>query len=130
MPHDFYVSWAALYEGPIDEAYLGQLIPRLMGEIVLNCGNKNVTIPPDPAVTLQRRTVEEVAREACAARDAFHIVFVHADTGGRGQEVNLELRSTQYCEAMTSCVVGLRYVASPSRHAMKRKPGCSPIRMR
>jgi hypothetical protein len=48
MPHDFYVSWAALYEGPTDEAYIGQLIPRLMGEIVLNHGNKNVTIPRIP----------------------------------------------------------------------------------
>lgn len=100
MPHDLYVSWAALYEGPTDEAYLGQLIPRVMSEIVLNYGNKNVTIPPDPAVRLPRKTVEEVAREACEARDAFHIIFVHADTGGRGQEAALELRSTQYCEAM------------------------------
>jgi hypothetical protein len=118
MPHDFYVSWAALYEGSIDEAYLGQLIPRLMGEIVLNHGNKHVTIPPDAAVILQRKIVEVVAKQACAARDAFHIIFIHADTGGRGQETNLDLRSTQYCEAMYKLCYWppLRCVAVSPRH--------------
>lgn len=44
--------------------------------------------------------MEEVAKEACGARAAFHFVFIHADTGGRGLENGLEQRSTPYCEAM------------------------------
>src|ERR1700688_2786741 len=100
MPRDFYIGWAALYEGAIDEGDLGQVIPRLLSEVVLYDGNRNVSIPPEPTIVLWRQSVEEVAQEACAARDAFHIVFVHADTGGRGQEVNIGLRSTHYCEAM------------------------------
>jgi len=118
MPRDLHMGWAALYEGGIDEAYLGQLIPRLLSEVVLHEGIRNVTIPPEPAIALRRQSAEEVAREACAARDAFHIVFVHADTGGRSQEANPELRSTQYCEAMHKlcCWPPVRCVAISPRH--------------
>jgi hypothetical protein len=95
-----YVSWAALYEGATDEAYFEQLIPRVMEEIIMLRGIRNSTIPPAAAIRLKRRSVEEVAKEACAARDAFHLVFIHADTGGRGLENGLEQRSIRYCEAM------------------------------
>jgi Domain of unknown function (DUF4276) len=95
-----YLSWAALYEGTTDEAYFEQLIPRVMEEVIMLRGIRNTTIPPAPAVRLRRRSAEEVADEACAARNAFHLVFIHADTGGRGLEEGLEQRSTRYCEAM------------------------------
>ena len=95
-----YVSWAALYEGGMDEAYFELLIPRIMEDILRHHGTRNSTIPPAPAVRLHRDTVEKVAREACAARDAFHLVFIHADTGGRAMEVDLSDRSMRYCEAM------------------------------
>jgi hypothetical protein len=78
-----YLCWAALYEGTTDHVYFDILIPRLMDDIILRRGTRNVTIPTAPAVRLQRGPVAEVAREACAAREAFHLVFIHADTGGR-----------------------------------------------
>jgi len=95
-----YVSWAALYEGGTDEAYFELLIPRLMEDIIRLHGVRYSTIPPAPAVKLQRGTIENVAKEACAAQDAFHLVFIHADTGGRSLAVDLDNRSILYCEAM------------------------------
>jgi hypothetical protein len=100
MPHDLYVSWAALYEGAVDEAYLELLLPRAMEEIIMSRGKRNTTIHPSRAIRLHRGSVEAVAKEACAARDAFHIVFIHADTGGRAIENRLERRSIRYCETM------------------------------
>ncbi len=95
-----YLSWAALYEGAIDEAYFEVLIPRVMEAITLAHGIRNSIVPPTPAIILQRGTVAKVAQEACEARDAFHLVFIHADTGGRALEADLEARSVRYCEAM------------------------------
>jgi hypothetical protein len=80
-------------------------------------------------VTLERKTVEVVAREACAACNAFHIVFIHADTGGRGQEASLEHRSLQYCEAMQKlcCWPPVRYVAISPRHETEAWMLADPI---
>src|ERR1700722_15591805 len=100
MPRDLIISWAALYEGATDQAYFELLIPRLMADIIMVLGTRHSTIPPAPAVRLQRGPVENVAKEACAARDAFHVLFIHADTGGRALEARLEKRSVQYCEAV------------------------------
>jgi hypothetical protein len=97
-----YLSWAVLYEGDTDAAYLDLLIPRLMDEIVMVHGVRHSTIPTAPAIRLRRAAVDEVAKEACQARDAFYLVFVHADTGGRNQEAGLELRADAYCEAMNA----------------------------
>lgn len=44
--------------------------------------------------------MDAVAREACDGREAFHVVFVHADTGGRGQRTRLPERSSAYCKRM------------------------------
>lgn len=41
-----------------------------------------------------------MAKQACDARDAFHIVFIHADTGGRSLEAQIANRSRAYCQAM------------------------------
>lgn len=95
-----YLSWAALYEGPSDSAYFEVLIPRVMEEMVRAYGTRNSTVPLAPAIVLARKSVAEVAKEACDARHAFHLVFIHADTGGRALEGNLASRSTKYCEAM------------------------------
>ena len=95
-----YLSWAALYEGKDDKAYFDVLIPRVMEEITLLHGTRTSTIPPNPAVTLSRGPVDKVASEACEAQEAFHLMFVHADTGGRNLEAGLEARSRSYCQAM------------------------------
>ena len=97
-----YVSWAVLYEGPADQAYFDVLIPRVLEDITLRHGIRTTTIPPGPAVTLSRGTVDDVAKEACAVQDAFHIVFIHSDTGGRNLELSLDARSDSYCRAMNN----------------------------
>lgn len=95
-----YVAWAALYEGESDAAYYNVLIPRLMEDIVLS-GTKLPTIPSMPAIRLKRAGPEEAAKEVCATSDAFFLVFIHADTGGRALTENMTHRSTSYCEEMT-----------------------------
>lgn len=95
-----YVSWAACYEGDKDAAYFDVLIPRVMEEIVMTRGTRHADIAAAPAVRLRRREVDKVAHEACAAREAFHLIFIHGDTGGRGLEVGLDQRVRAYCEAM------------------------------
>src|SRR5580704_2959022 len=95
-----YVGWAALYEGPSDAAYFGVLLPRVMDELILTRGIRNSIVPALPAILLKRGDVVTVAIEACNAREAFHLVFVHADAGGRAVEQRLLQRSQAYCEAM------------------------------
>ncbi|NGM51205.1 DUF4276 family protein [Caulobacter sp. 602-2] len=94
-----YVAWAVLYEGETDAAYYDVLIPRVMEEMVI-AGTKLPTIPTAPAVRFTRGSSEKVAAEACAASEAFHLVFIHADTGGRSLEAGMGQRSTDYCQAM------------------------------
>lgn len=93
-----YLSWAALYEGPTDEAYFSIIIPSLIEEIVRVRGIRNVTVPQSPSLVLGKsdRSIAAVADEICSEKDAFHILFVHADTGGRALEEQLENRSAAY----------------------------------
>ncbi len=95
-----HVSWAALYEGGTDQDYFDVLIPKVMEEIVATFGVRKSTIPGSPAIAFTRGTIEEVARHACEARDAFHLCFVHSDAGGRNLENRLESRSSSYCDRM------------------------------
>jgi len=97
-----YLSWAALHEGPTDEAYFGVVIPTLMEDIVRRYGSRNATVPQGPAVKLGKkgREVDKVAAEVCEEQDAFHIVFIHADTGGRAIESDMERRSDAYRNAV------------------------------
>lgn len=95
-----YVGWAALYEGETDSHYFNALIPRVMTDLVLQNNAQASIIPETPAVRLSRGTVEQVAAEACRAGDAFHLVFIHADSGGRNTEASLSSRGDAYCEAM------------------------------
>ena len=100
-----YLSWAVMYEGASDAAYFDVLIPRVMQNLVETEGERHSNIPTGPAVHLgaDGRAIDDVANEACAAKDAFHIVFIHADTGGRGLETGIASRSLAYCEAMHAC---------------------------
>ena len=97
-----YLAYALFCEGASDYSYFEVLLPRVIESIVLKAGRVTVDVPERPAVRLGRRgrTVDEVAAEACGRREAFHIVFVHADTGGRGQLAKVGYRSRTYCEKM------------------------------
>lgn len=94
-----YVCWAAVFEGNTDKSYFVNLIPRVMEDITLNFGTRNSTIPPQPAVNLRRTTNDDIAAAICAASEAFHIVFVHADRGGRNLANTLDARGCAICEA-------------------------------
>lgn len=95
-----YVSWAALYEGASDQAYFDLLIPRAMESIIALRGTRNSTISPSPAVRFQRGPAGAVAKKICSASDAFHLIFIHSDTGGRALQTEMDHRSTRYCESI------------------------------
>ena len=97
-----YLAYALFCEGPSDFAYFEVLIPRLIDAIVSDLGILPVDRPDTPTLRLGQpdRTVESVAMEACRAKDAIHLAFIHADTGGRSQEGVVDARSTAYCRKM------------------------------
>lgn len=90
-----------MHEGPTDEAYFNILIPILMEDIVRRRGTRNVTVPQTSAVKLGKngRSIQEVAMEICKEKEAFHILFIYADTGGRSLEAGMEQRSVAYRRA-------------------------------
>jgi hypothetical protein len=95
-----YISWAAFYEGPTDALYFEILLPKLMEAIVTTDGIRHSDIPLVPAVALGKRgrALEDVAAEICEAKDAFQVVFIHADAGGRTLEKGVDARSSAYCQ--------------------------------
>lgn len=97
-----YVSWAAFYEGGSDALYLDVLLPRIIRDMAAREGSDLVEVPDVPAVRLgtTSRSVEKVAEEACAFRQAYEIIFIHADTGGRGLQRGLANRADAYCTAL------------------------------
>lgn len=97
-----YVAWATFVEGSSDSAYLDVIIPRLMSAIILRDGIREENIPASPAVMLGRkgRSVEIIAAEACENSTTFYLLFIHADTGGRGLAGGLAARSSAYVQAI------------------------------
>ncbi|MDE0039572.1 MAG: hypothetical protein OXU77_18745 [Gammaproteobacteria bacterium] len=101
--YSVYLAYALFCEGPSDFAYFEVLIPRVIAALVAEKGIRLVDTPTEPSVRLGEMdgSVRAVAAEACRRREAFHIVFVHSDVGGRGQEKRLDSRSISYCEQMS-----------------------------
>jgi hypothetical protein len=99
-----YVHWAALYEGTSDALYLDVLLPRIIRDIVAQDGVDLVEVPDSPAVKLgsRGRSIESVAEEACNFKDAYDVIFIHADTGGRHVVRGLVNRANAYCEAFAA----------------------------
>ena len=97
-----YLAYALFCEGSSDFSYFEVLLPRVIESIILRDGRLPVDIPARPSLHFGKkdRSVNAVAAEACAGREAFHLVFVHADTGGRGQQTRLKDRSGAYCRRM------------------------------
>ena len=99
-----YLSWAAVYEGPGDAAYYDVLLPRLIEDVVAREGTQRVEVPETPAARIAvGRTIGEVAKEVCRNAESFRILFVHADTGGRGQKATLDSRGSAYCREVHEC---------------------------
>lgn len=96
-----YLSWAAMHEGTTDHAYFDVIIPQLMEDLVRRRGTCEATVPQVAAVEFGKsgRSVKEVASDICHERESFHIVFIHADTGGRALEAGMAHRSEDYRDA-------------------------------
>lgn len=103
-----YLSWSAFYEGATDAQYFNVLIPRVLDDIIRGCGKRPCDVAEFPAVEfgIGERSFESVAKQICARKNEFHIIFVHADLGGRGQAVN---------------------VAQPGRNSYKRRKKCAAL---
>lgn len=96
-----YLSWAGVYEGPSDGAYYETLLPRLMGSILRSERKQDVTVPETPAMRFRSgRERDAVAKEVCDNSEAFHLLFIHVDTGGRGLEESTALQSSDYSRAV------------------------------
>lgn len=97
-----HVSWAAFYEGLSDALYFEVLLPRVIRDLVTREGIHMIDVPDAPAVRLgvEGRSVEKVAEEACAFREAYDVVFIHADMGGRGLARGIADRADVYCAAL------------------------------
>jgi hypothetical protein len=96
-----YLSWAAMHEGATDRAYFDIIIPLVMEDLVRRRGTCETTVPQAAAVEFDRsgRLVEAVAADICREQEAFHIMFIHADTGGRALEAGMGHRSEDYRDA-------------------------------
>lgn len=99
-----YLSWAVLYEGHSDALYFDALLPRVISDIVAREARETIEVPDGPAVKLGRegRSISAVVKEACASREAFEVIFVHADTGGRALEQGVGARADAYCHELNS----------------------------
>ncbi|WP_156364388.1 hypothetical protein [Sphingomonas sp. Leaf198] len=92
-----YLSWSAYYEGASDAQYFNVLIPRLLDEIIRDTGKRPCDVGEYPTLELGigNRSFDDVAAKICERKNEFHIIFVHADLGGRGQAANVERRREQ-----------------------------------
>jgi len=92
-----YLSWSAFYEGATDAQYFNIIIPRLLDDIIRTSGRRPCDVGEFPAVEfgVVDRSFDKVAEEICARKNEFHIIFVHADLGGRGLAADVALRREQ-----------------------------------
>ncbi|PTM75889.1 uncharacterized protein DUF4276 [Cereibacter johrii] len=94
-----YIAWALYVEGPTDSEYLKVLIPRLIGHLLRGSNGALTTVPELPAhiFGIPRLDLDRIASRVCEGRDAFHILFVHGDTGGRALADQLPNRTCALC---------------------------------
>ena len=94
------LSWALYAEGETDRDYLGTLLPRIIEDVAFASERgSEAMVPEQPAAIFGRRerAFDRAAQEICAAREAFVLLFVHGDTGGRGQQTTLDRRTAGLC---------------------------------
>jgi len=89
-------------EGAGDRQYFEVLLPRILDEISRQVGIRAVDIPDTPAVRLGRRGsgTDAIVKEVCDNKAAFHVLFIHGDTGGRALERRAEESGAAYCTAI------------------------------
>lgn len=96
-----FVTWASVYEGSTDASYFDILLPRVLNDILLQHGSRPVGVADFPAVRLgeRGREIAKIATEICENRDAFALLFIHADMGGREQEKTALERALSHANA-------------------------------
>lgn len=95
-----YVSWALYVEGPTDRSYLGIILPRLINHLLASANGPMATVPDNPVEVfgIPKDKLETIAQLVCAGKDAFHLLFVHGDLGGRGIASTVDSRTCALCE--------------------------------
>ncbi len=96
-----YLAWAAYYEGNTDAAYYDVMVPRVIDTILMVEGAHTTVVPEAPAIRFGKngRDIRQVAQEICEGQDAFYLLFIHADTGGRSLEANIGHRREAFATA-------------------------------
>lgn len=92
-----YLSWSAYYEGATDAQYFNILIPRVLDEIIRAAGKRPCDVAEYPALEfgIKNRSFDDVAAQICERKNEFHIIFVHADLGGRSLAAGVRQRREQ-----------------------------------
>ena len=116
------LSWALYAEGETDRDYLGTLLPRIIEHVAFASERGSAAmVPEQPAAIFGRkeRAFDKAAAEICAAREAFVLLFVHGDAGGRGQQTTVDRRTAGLCRmAQEACGFSLeRCIAVAPRQA-------------
>lgn len=95
-----YISWALYVEGTTDEQYLSVVLPKLIEHLLRGADGPNANIPDTPVETFgnPKHDLEEIAKKVCEGIDAFHILFVHGDTGGRALANQIDNRTCALCD--------------------------------
>lgn len=94
------LSWTLYTEGETDRDYLGTLLPRIIEHVAFASERGPAAmVPEQPAAIFGRkeRAFDQAAKEICTAREAFVLLFVHGDSGGRGQQTTLDRRTAGLC---------------------------------
>lgn len=97
-----YISWAIFVEGQNDVDYFGVLLPRVIESIVMTTTGPVAVIPESPSAVfgIRNRDFESACSSICEAKESFHLLFVHSDTGGRALEAQIALRTTALCQML------------------------------
>jgi hypothetical protein len=98
-----YVSWALYVEGPTDRSYLGVILPRLISYLLISANGPVATVPDNPVEVfgIPKDKLDSIAELICAGKEAFHLVFVHGDLGGRGISSTVDSRTCALCDKIS-----------------------------
>lgn len=98
-----YLSLALFAEGTSDHDYLEPILVRSIEDIAARESRRTIDLSQTVIrLSAGARDVDRVSAEICKGMEnppPFHIVFIHADTGGRAVERTLAQRSAAFCEA-------------------------------
>jgi hypothetical protein len=111
-----YLGLALYAEGPTDHAFFGRLLPRVVEELYIEQGERPLEFG-DVVVLVASEGHEASAREVKIAEaakveaGAFHILFVHADGGGKRRKVLEEQVTPGLTRALAELGAGYAGVA-------------------